>query len=119
METKTQNPTNAERLVPLLRSIAREVKERTEAIQFLEARVESFQKSPHIHAEDLRLTEATLAIERRELRHVHEELGRLGCELDEDNPQRILVAGEGQAFTFTWQLDDTQFHRRTPVDSIA
>ena len=62
METKTED-LKARKMLPILKSIAREVKDRTAAIAFLEARVESFKKSPQIHAEDLRLAEAALAID--------------------------------------------------------
>lgn len=113
-------PTNrAERLLPLLRSIAQELRDRHRSIAELDARVRSLKASPKIHAEDLRLAEATLAIERRELRHAEEEVGRLGCRLDEDDRERILLEGEQGPSTLTWKLGDTSFRQLLPVDSAA
>jgi len=113
------NPEQAERLLPLLKSIAREVRDRKAAISFLEGRIESLKLSPNLHAEDLRLAEATLATERRALRHAEEELERLGCRLEEGDPERIVVGGPGQSYTFSWKLGDTQIHRLAPADSAA
>ena len=97
------------KLLPVLRSIAREIRERTVAIRSLEARRGSFSKSA-IHAVDRANADAELAIQRRELRHAEHELERLGCRLDDREPLRIAVLDEGRSYTFSWNLEQTQFH---------
>ena len=119
MNTNAHSPKEIERLLPLLRSIAHEIRDRTAAISYLESRVQSLKPSSRIHAEDLRLAEASLAIERREIRHAQEELERLGCRLDENDSERIVFEDEGQSVTFAWKLGDTSFHRLAPVDTAA
>jgi hypothetical protein len=86
----TYDRDRATRLVPLLRSITREIRERTHAVEHLEARLMSHRNSgwpgePQVRAE--------LACHRRELRRAREELARLGCALDESHPLRVLIPG--------------------------
>lgn len=118
MDTKSR-ATETTQILPLLRSIAREIRDRTEAVRALEKRRAAFEGTPTIHAEDLRLVDAALAAHRRELRRVEKELARLGCSVDEDDPLRILVPREGRAYTFSWHLDDTQFRPRPFADSVT
>ena len=92
-------------LLPILRSIAREVHERIESIRSAEKRRESFLASRRVHAADLANVDAELAIHRRELRATEKELARLGCSLDVTDPRRILVEQTGQAFTFDLEQD--------------
>jgi len=89
---------DADRTLPLVRAIVREVRERTAAIEALEA-----QAAAGVRGSSL---ESDLSRERRELRTCERELARLGYEIDADDPHRII--GQGSAFRF----DDTQFYRQ-------
>lgn len=101
----------AARLVPLLRSITRELSERTEAIELLEARLDTRggvgKREPSAESA---ITRSELAQQRRDLRLARQELARLGCELDEDHPLRVLIPGKrGDLQTgFAWSLADEE-----------
>lgn len=98
------------KLLPVLRSIARELRQRKAQIVTLEALRSAFTKSPKIHGSDLANTDAELSIQRRELRRVEKELELLGCRVEEGEPLRIALPGEGRTYTFSWELDQTQFY---------
>lgn len=83
------------RALPLVRAIGREVRERTRAIDALEAREAS--------GECNGVLESELSAERRSLRACERELARLGYGIDADDPLRIV--GQGGSF----RLDDSQF----------
>ncbi len=89
----------AERLRPLLESIAREIEERDRSILILSRslhRMRSTGADSLLHANAV----AELAQHKRELRRAHEELTRLGCELDPALPQLVRVPGpDGQLAT--------------------
>ncbi len=80
------------RLVPLLRSIMREVCERSTAIAQLETRLEKLSRSRKKSPESYDL-QARLATHRHELRLTRKEVSRLGCELDENHPMRVHIPG--------------------------
>lgn len=106
-------------IIPLLRSISRELRERTEAIEALEERLEAFSSTRRIHEADVANIQAELMTQRRELRYAEQELERLGCSLDEKDGKRIVFQGQEGGFSFSWNLDDTQFYRRMPTPSPA
>lgn len=88
---------DAERLMPLLRSIRRELRERNLRSAELEARLERLCEAKPKREHQIRLVESELSLHRRELRRLERELGELGCKLDEDRPLRILIPSqEGQ-----------------------
>jgi hypothetical protein len=95
-------PDRAEKLVPLLRSIGREIRERGAAIRLLEAELAGERTG------DDPAVEARLATERRGLRLALRELARLGCVLDELHPFRILIPGkDGELLTgYQWEPGD-------------
>jgi hypothetical protein len=99
-------------MLPLLRAIGRELQARTRAIEELERRAEVLSESQDSHPAELRLIEADLALQRRELRSTEKELGRLGFSIDADNPHRIVGRGNSA------NLDDTRFYR-TRLDAQA
>mgnify|MGYP003573213230 CR=1 FL=1 len=103
-------PREPSKLLPVLRSIARELRQRKALIVTLEARRNAFSESPKIHGSDLANTDAELAIQRRELRRVTKELELLGCRVEDDEPLRIALPDEGRTYTFSWELDQTQFY---------
>jgi DNA-binding transcriptional ArsR family regulator len=100
---KTYERKDAERMMPLVRSIGREIKERTRAIEALEQRHRA--ASGELDA----LFDAELSSQRRELRQVTNELERLGLSIDAKDPLRILIPGTGGSWAYEGQLDDTQF----------
>jgi chromosome segregation ATPase len=116
MNTKSFARKDAERLMPLLRSIGREMRERTKAIDSLEQRLEALSDSRRVHGEEIASLESQLSNHRRELRRIESEVGQLGCNLDADHPLRILIPAEGGALAFEGPLDDTQYYRRTALD---
>lgn len=92
MNRHSYDPERASALLPLLRSITAEIRERSEAIDALELELQGLGSTRHAreHRGDL---EAALSVQRRELRVAHRELERLGCALDEDHPLRVLIPG--------------------------
>jgi hypothetical protein len=102
----------AEKLVPLLVSIGREVKNRIRSIDEFERKLEAYGPgNPPRDAEGTQIV-AELAIHKRELRSALKELERLGCELDADHPLRILIPGLNGAMAFEGSLEKTQFRLR-------
>ena len=101
-------------MVPLVRSIVRELQDRRRSVRILEHRLEAFASTRSVHDGDIRTLQAELAIHRRELRRCEKELAILGCTVDVENPQRI-VGPDSQELC---GLDDTQFRQR-PIDSPA
>ncbi|HTF89592.1 MAG TPA: hypothetical protein VK843_14355, partial [Planctomycetota bacterium] len=79
-------------------AIGREVRERTCAIEAMEARSVRGENSPSLEAE--------LSVQRRELRTCEKELARLGYGIDADDPHRIVGPGTSVRF------DDTQFFKK-------
>lgn len=102
----------AEKLLPLLISIGREVKNRIRAIDELEQTLARYGPSnpPRDAAGTAAL--AQLALHKRELRSALEELERLGCDLDADHPLRILIPGLNGPMAFEGSLEKTQFRFR-------
>ncbi len=88
---------DADRTLPLLRAIGREVRERTHLIEAMEGRAVGGDNSAGLAAE--------LSSQRRELRDCEKELARLGYGIDADDPHRIV--GRGTSIRF----DDTQFFK--------
>jgi hypothetical protein len=96
----------AGRLVPLLRSISHEIRERSREIQGLELRLAELDAdSAERDAGEL---QAQLAVHRRELRFAKKELDRLGCSIDESAPFRILIPGQDGELShgYAWQPGD-------------
>jgi len=114
MEPKTFERDEVDRMMPLLRSIDRELVERNRALESLEARLRFIQGSPRAaraHADEVGALEAELANQRRELRQISKEVRRLGLELDEGHPMRILIPTAAGVRADEPKLDDTRFYR--------
>ena len=97
----------ANRLLPLLSSIAQEIEERTEALERLEQELENLERqNRRSHEERVLIAEA--ASQRRELRHAREELQRFGCSVLGTAPLTIRIPGRvGEAKkSFVWQTGD-------------
>ena len=113
MRIRIQAILAAMRMVPLLRSIATEIKERTRALAELEARHKALARERRAHSVEVWEIEARLIDERRELRRVEKELARLGWYVDECYPQPVLLRCKASAPGLTWRLDDAS-PRRAP-----
>jgi hypothetical protein len=104
---------DAQRLVPLLDSIFREVAERRREGRILEKQLAAAKQAGANEDESDRLLElrAQLAVQRRELRLAQKEFERLGCEVDEHNPNRVLILGPNGRQAFRWDAGDTAVQR--------
>ena len=99
--TKPYERNAVERLVPLLRSIARELSERQTLLAQLEAELEHEAEEPRA-----RLLIAEAASQRREIRLVSKEVQRLGCSIVGTEPLtfRIPVRSEPQPHSLVYQV---------------
>jgi hypothetical protein len=102
----------AEKLLPLLVSIGREVKNRIRAIDELEQQLAKYDRSNPPRDPAGTDAVAQLALNKRELRSALKELERLGCDLDADHPLRILIPGLNGPMAFEGSLEKTQFRFR-------
>ena len=94
---------DAQRLIPLLDAIFREVAERRHEVRLLEKQLVRCKRDPSSTSEDeLTRLRARLALHRRELRMARKEFKRLGCVVDEHNPNRVLIAGKTGKGTTSW-----------------
>jgi len=109
---------HAARLVPLLESIFNEVAERRQAIRKLERELTAAKRdgAPQPTVGDIT---ARLANNRRELRLTQKEFERLGCVVDEHNPNRVIIPGAGGALEsgFHWQAGESEVQDNAPADS--
>ncbi len=94
------------KLLPLVKAIGSEIRDRATKIAHLEERLEALQSTRTAHAEEIADLTAELAIHRRELRRCTKELVQLGCSVDADNPLRIQCGDESHPVIL---LDDTRF----------
>ncbi|MBL8858463.1 MAG: DUF2203 family protein [Planctomycetes bacterium] len=111
MKKQAYDEDAAEKLLPLLVSIGREIKNRMRAVDALEKELGERQRG-----DDNTELVARLAIEKRELRTTLTELERLGCELDADHPLRILIPGLNGPMAFEGSLEKTMFRFRPSVE---
>jgi hypothetical protein len=102
----------AQRILPLLVSIGREIKNRIRAIDETEARL-ARKDPPALSAEEKLALQGELAVHKREMRRTLRELEELGCKLDADHPLRILIPGFSGPMAFEGSLERTMFRLRT------
>jgi chromosome segregation ATPase len=114
MKRTAHDRRDAERILPLLRSIGAEIRERSAAIDALEERLSNFSGARDENRERIRALESELALHRRELRRTERELNELGCNLDADHPLRILIPGKGGTYAYE-RLDKTAFYRTPQI----
>jgi len=95
MKRSSYDKRGAEHLLPLLRSIASEINERSDAIEGLEEKLLALRGTAKEGkpSEEYLNTQSELSNQRREARLSRLELARLGCTLDEDRPLRVLIPG--------------------------
>jgi hypothetical protein len=107
MKRTSYDRRGAEHLLPLIRSIASEILERSDAIESLEERLLVLRGSckngkPSDEYLDV---QSELSNQRREARLSRLELARLGCTLDEDRPLRVLIPGADGTFDSGYAWD--------------
>lgn len=122
---KTYDNESAKQLLPLLRSITREMHDRRRTIRRLEGREMALRASAGErgatldHGEMERLG-SDLATERQALRLAEMELDHLGCSVSEDEAITVLIPGSRGEFTdgFAWSLEENLL-RPLSADSAA
>ncbi|MAB79572.1 MAG: hypothetical protein CMJ89_09500 [Planctomycetes bacterium] len=107
----TYDVRGANRLLPLLNSIGREIQERTEALDQLEDQIGCLSSSNRTTERTgalLAQASAEAATQRRAIRQVREELQRFGCSVLGTDPLTIRIPGRvGEAKkSFVWQTGD-------------
>ena len=105
MQRIRYNRTLAVRLSPLLRSIAREMQERTRALNLLEHRMEMLAADPYPDRDETNNLVAEIATHKRELRQAEKELRNLGCSVVGTEPLAIRIPGRigNTRRSFVWQ----------------
>lgn len=109
MKRSSYDRRGAEHLLPLLRSIGREITERSDTIEGLEERLLSLGQGGRRArpSEEFLAVQSELSNQRREMRMARHELARLGCILDEDRPLRVLIPGQDGRFESGHAWDGT------------
>lgn len=109
---------NADQLIPLLRSVQREIRERADEIRGLRVRLTNLTRGQG-DVEATRALQAELANHKREIRLARKELERLGCAIDEERPERVLIPGVGGdlAAGFAWSFGEG--HVQSSGDSAS
>lgn len=110
MTSRTYAMKEAERMLPLLRAIRRELRDRTYEAARLEALMQASPADPAALAQ----LESELSTHRRELRRAERELADLGCHIDLDRPVRIVVPSDQGDLAVDGELAKTTI-RRLPL----
>ena len=118
MKRRTYALKEAERIVPLLRSIGKEIHGRRKAAEEIQKRLELVRRVARSENAVVRNLEAELATHLREIRASERELEHLGCRFDERHPFRILIPSSEGAWAFDGNLDDTRFYT-APAGGVA
>jgi len=88
---RSYDPRHARALMPLLRSITREIEERRAELEDLESRIERTEADVPVDRDLLRALTSEASIHRRELRAAETELERLGCSVVGTEPLTIRI----------------------------
>jgi len=120
MKRTTYDRRSAEQLLPLIRSIASEISERSDAIEVLEERVLALRAGwkDGKPSDEFLNVQSELSNQRRETRLARLELARLGCSLDEDRPLRVLIPGLDGSFDSGYAWDGT-VNSLVPAATVA
>ena len=110
METERQIVSEPLKMLPLLRSIAREARERRCAILELEQRLTAFTRVPRRRGKEISDLEARLANQHLALRLAAKELVRLGWTFDAFDPSCLRFQQEQGHESVSIRLDQTGFH---------
>ena len=77
-------------MVPLVRSITCEARDRAQTIEQLESRLKRLLSRYGDESTKVRLVEGALFLQRRGIEQIRRELARLNCTLDQEHPERIV-----------------------------
>ncbi|MFN0009334.1 MAG: hypothetical protein ACKVXR_15630 [Planctomycetota bacterium] len=118
MKNETEVLRKAKGMAPLIRSIAREARERSGEIQRLQAELEKLLQGSGEPVHEIRRVESELFRQRRGIEQVQVELARIGCSLDLEHPERIVCSMDDNAVTFEERLDETGYRpdRASPAN---
>ncbi|MEM9378662.1 MAG: DUF2203 family protein [Planctomycetota bacterium] len=110
---------DASKLVPLLESIFQEVADRRLAIRDMEKTLVAL-KRQGAPADEIAPITAKLAVHRRELRHTRAEFERLGCVVDEHNPNRVVIPGAGGDLDvgYAWEAGESGVRSLTTEETV-
>lgn len=114
--TKSYDSTGAERLIPLLRVMNREISERSDAIRNASLRIKQLRADTSLSPRERRTQQgflhAEVANHKREIRLVNKELSKLGCLVDELDPSTVLIPGLDGALDkgYIWRVGEAQVH---------
>jgi len=109
MKRETEILRKAKDMLPYIRSIGREARERSSEVQRLEAELERLRSGPGELVREIRSVEEELFHHRREMERVGKELTRIGCILDVDHPGRIVFSMADNEVSFEPRLDETGY----------
>ena len=124
---KAYDRTTARQLVPLLKSITREVVERLHEVRIFQGRLtllaqETLDSGAEVTSsgEYIELR-AALSNHRRQIRLAMKELDRLGCVVDEHNPLLIFIPGSDGNIDhgFQWDPSDPTLRRATTGTAVS
>jgi hypothetical protein len=101
---KAYDSRGAERLIPLLRQIQKEIRQRSDSIRKCYVQIKGLGNSRKTLSGALR---AEISNHKREIRHARKEFDRLGCLIDETAPYRVLIPGADGTNGFAWELGET------------
>ncbi len=109
---------NASKLVPLLEAIFNEVADRRRSIRELERTLKAMKLEGRPSTTTGPVV-ARLATQRRELRLTSKEFERLGCAVDEHNPNRVFIPGTtgGLEGGYHWQAGESTVKNVAPEHS--
>ena len=115
MLTQSYDRPAAGNLVPLLQSIANEIRDRRIAIKKLDLALLS--STPE--SDQALNLQADRANHRKEMRLAMKEITRLGCSVAREHPLRVLIPGRSGEFDgFVWDAGETTVQAMT-ADSAA
>ena len=111
----------ASQLVPLLEMIFAEVADRRRAIRAIERELKAMKEQEGESSPKISNLTASLTNHKRELRLASKEFERLGCVVDDHNPNRVIIPGTSGALErgFHWDAGATEIQANAPLDSTV
>ena len=105
MQKSSNDRSQVEKLLPLVRSIGRELSERLQAVSAMEERMATL-LSIGSTSKEIRLITAEASSHYRAIRQSRHELGKLGCSVIGEQPLtvRVCVNEEGHQRSLLWQM---------------
>jgi len=113
---KAYDHRTAERLIPLLRNIQKEIRERSDAVRRAYFKIKGLKSGQRSLEAALR---AVISNHKREIRLARKELNRLGCLVDESSPRRVLIPGSDGTLNhgYSWEFGENSVQGATADES--